>query len=47
MKTLHAPDSAAAYVDAAHAWAMGNPAAAYALGVAALMWVCWIARDYI
>lgn len=47
MKTVYAPDTAAAYLDAAHAWAAGNPAAAYALGVAALMALCWAARDYI
>lgn len=47
MKTVYAPDTAAAYVDAARAWVMANPAPAYALAVAALMAVCWIARDYI
>jgi hypothetical protein len=47
MKTIHAPDTAHAYLDAARDLATANPATAYGLAVVALMAVCWIARDYI
>lgn len=45
MKTVHAPNTAAGYVDAAHAWAQANPGETYFLLVAALMVACWWLRD--
>lgn len=45
MKTAYAPESVAAYVDAAHALALAQPVIAYALAVAALAaFAAWAAR---
>ena len=44
MKTVHAPETLPAYLDAARDLAAANPLAAYALGVMALAWAAHALR---
>lgn len=47
MKTVFAPDTAPAYLDAFNAWTSANPVTAYGIMCAALMVAAWYVSRYI
>lgn len=46
MKTIHAPNTTAAYVDLVRDAAVANPAAAFVAGVVVLAAICYVLRDW-